>query len=149
MLPHHKHIIATARNSNYEREPCPYRIIDDAGGAFCMGTIGGGIWHSVKGARNAPAGWGSRGSGAMMAVKARAPILGGQFAVWGCLFSSFDCTLAHFRRKEDPWNSIISGALTGGVLAARAGPKAAGKNALIGKMQMQYDAMPPVRRAPL
>lgn len=97
-----------------------------------MGLIGGGIFHSVKGARNAPAGWNSRFQGALYATKVRAPVLGGQFGVWGGLFSSFDCTLTHLRRKEDPWNSIMSGAATGGLLAIRAGPKAAGKNALIG-----------------
>lgn len=116
----------------YDREPCPYRILDDVGGAFGMGLIGGGIWHSIKGARNSPKGWNSRFQGAVFAVKGRAPILGGQFGVWGGLFSSFDCMLTALRRKEDPWNSIMSGAATGGLLAIRAGPKAAGKNAAIG-----------------
>jgi len=106
--------------------------MDDAGGAFCMGLVGGSIWHMGKGAHNSPKGWGSRFSGGISAVKARAPNLGGQFAIWGLVFSSFDCTLTHFRRKEDPWNAILSGAATGGLLAARAGPKAAGRNALIG-----------------
>ena len=32
----------------------PWRIIEDAGGAFSMGFIGGGIWHFVKGFRNSP-----------------------------------------------------------------------------------------------
>ncbi len=35
------------------------------------------------------------------------------------LFSSFDCTLAYVRKKEDPLNAIGSGFLTGAVLAAR------------------------------
>ena len=39
-----------------ERDPCPHRILDDIGGAFSMGAIGGGLWHSVKGARNAAKG---------------------------------------------------------------------------------------------
>ena len=30
-----------------------------------------------------------------------------------------DCSLVQVRGKEDPWNSITSGALTGAVLAAR------------------------------
>lgn len=34
--------------------------------------------------------------------------------------------------QEDPWNAIMSGAATGGILAARAGMKAAGKSALVG-----------------
>jgi hypothetical protein len=48
------------------------------------------------------------------------------------LFSSFECIISHARKKEDLWNGIMSGAATGGVLAARAGLKAAGKNALMG-----------------
>lgn len=60
-----------------------------------------------------------RFTGSMVAVKQRAPIVGGQFAVWGGLFSTIDCSLVYLRKKEDPWNSIISGAATGGILAAR------------------------------
>lgn len=44
----------------YSREPCPWRIMDDCGGAFLMGAIGGGIFHSIKGFRNAPAGFNKR-----------------------------------------------------------------------------------------
>lgn len=113
-----------------DREPCPWRIIDDIGGAFCMGAIGGGIWHSVKGARLAPAG--ARMIGSLSAVQARAPVLGGQFAVWGGLFACCDCTLTAVRQKEDPWNSIISGAATGGILAVRAGPRAMASAAVVG-----------------
>ena len=112
------------------REPCPYRILDDVGGAFAMGCAGGAVWYAVKGARNSPVG--ERVRGGLMAVKARAPILGGNFAVWGGLFSCFDCTLVAIRHKEDPWNSITAGAATGGVLAARAGYKVMAKNAAIG-----------------
>lgn len=32
----------------------PWVILNDFGGAFAMGAIGGGIWHGVKGARNSP-----------------------------------------------------------------------------------------------
>lgn len=34
--------------------PSPWRIVDDCGGAFTMGTIGGGIFQAVKGFRNSP-----------------------------------------------------------------------------------------------
>ena len=36
------------------------------------------------------------------------------------------------RQKEDPWNSIASGFLTSGVLAARSGPKVALTSAALG-----------------
>ena len=113
-----------------DREPCPWRIIDDIGGAFSMGAIGGGIFHTIKGSWNAPKG--ARMHGALSAMQARGPVLGGQFAVWGGLFACCDCTLTAIRQKEDPWNSIISGAATGGVLAARAGPKAMASAAAVG-----------------
>lgn len=32
----------------------PWVILNDLGGAFVMGAVGGGIWHSVKGAKNSP-----------------------------------------------------------------------------------------------
>jgi mitochondrial import inner membrane translocase subunit TIM17 len=62
----------------------------------------------------------------------RSPILGGNFGVWGLLFSVFDCSFAYVRGVEDPWNAIMSGGATGGLLAARAGPRAIGRNALVG-----------------
>eukprot|EP00392_Amoebophrya_sp_AT5.2_P017589 g17971.t1 len=68
----------------------------------------------------------------MFAATSRAPILGGNFAVWGGTFSTFDCTLQYIRRTDDHWNNIASGFLTGGVLAARAGWKQAGKSAVMG-----------------
>jgi len=113
-----------------DREPCPWRIVDDAGGAFVFGLAGGTVWHMIGGARNAPSG--ERLKQAISRTRARVPVLGGSFAVWGVLFSCCDCTLTYYRKKEDPWNAILSGAATGGILAARAGMKAAGKSALVG-----------------
>ncbi|XP_014240593.1 mitochondrial import inner membrane translocase subunit Tim17-B-like [Cimex lectularius] len=116
----------------YVREPCPWRIVDDCGGAFTMGAIGGAVFQSIKGFRNAPSGLNRRLVGSMAAVKQRSPMIAGSFAVWGGLFSTIDCTLVHFRQKEDPWNSIISAAATGGILAARNGVPAMAGSALIG-----------------
>ena len=60
-------------------------------------------------------------SGWSQAIRREAPRIGGSFAVWGGLFSTFDCTLVAVRHKEDPWNSIAAGALTGGFLSLRTG----------------------------
>ncbi|XP_074538258.1 mitochondrial import inner membrane translocase subunit Tim17-B isoform X1 [Halichoeres trimaculatus] len=146
----------------YAREPCPWRIVDDCGGAFTMGTIGGGVFQAIKGFRNAPAvsslcnfhdnildlylaelknktiktiifqGVGHRMRGSANAVRIRAPQIGGSFAVWGGLFSTIDCGLVQLRGKEDPWNSITSGALTGAILAARSGPLTMVGSAMMG-----------------
>ena len=32
----------------------PWRIVDDCGGAFSMGAIGGSLFHGIVGMRNAP-----------------------------------------------------------------------------------------------
>lgn len=94
-----------------------------------MGAIGGAVWHSIKGYRNSPRG--EKLIGSMSAVKARAPVLGGNFGVWGGLFSTFDCAVKGVRRKEDPWNAIIAGFFTGGSLAVRSGVRSA-RNSAIG-----------------
>lgn len=112
------------------REPCPDRIVDDVGGAFGMGCVGGFLWHFVKGARHTPRG--ERLAGGLFSAKSRAPILGGNFAVWGGTFSTFDCSLQYIRRRDDHWNAIASGFITGGVLAMRGGWKAASRNAVVG-----------------
>ncbi|XP_059519690.1 mitochondrial import inner membrane translocase subunit Tim17-B-like [Myotis daubentonii] len=77
-----------------------------------------GIQHRLRGSANA--------------VKIQAPQIGGSFAVCGGLFSTIDCGLVRMRGKEDPWNSITSGALTGAVLAARSGPLAMMGSAMMG-----------------
>ncbi|KAF2839771.1 mitochondrial import inner membrane translocase subunit tim-17 [Patellaria atrata CBS 101060] len=107
---------------DHSRDPCPWVALSDFGGAFSMGAIGGAVWHGVKGFRNSPLG--ERRIGAITAIKARAPVLGGNFGVWGGLFSSYDCAVKGVRKKEDPWNGIIAGFLTGGSLAVRGGPRA-------------------------
>ncbi|KAL9585906.1 MAG: hypothetical protein Q9203_004061 [Teloschistes exilis] len=114
---------------DHSRDPCPWVALSDSGGAFCMGGIGGAVWHGVKGFRNSP--YGERRIGALTAIKARAPVLGGNFGVWGGLFSTFDCAVKGLRKKEDPYNAIIAGFFTGGSLAIRGGMKAA-RNSAIG-----------------
>eukprot|EP00051_Salpingoeca_urceolata_P026901 m.479195 g.479195 ORF g.479195 m.479195 type:complete len:164 (-) comp21360_c0_seq1:295-786(-) len=114
----------------FQRDPCPWRILDDAGAAFAMGAIGGSVWHLIRGYRASPKG--AKMGGAVTAMKMRGPLLGGSFGAWGGLFSTFDCALVAVRQKEDPWNSIFSGAITGGVLAARQGLKASAKSAVFG-----------------
>ncbi len=51
--------------------------------------------------------------------------------MWGGLFSStFDFTFLYLRQKEDPWNSISAGAVTGGFLSLRAGKKFGSRSAI-------------------
>ncbi|KAI1795663.1 mitochondrial import inner membrane translocase subunit [Ganoderma leucocontextum] len=104
-------------HADHTRDPCPWVVLSDFGSAFAMGAVGGTIWHGIKGARNSPRG--DRMVGAFSVIKARAPVTGGNFGVWGGMFSTFDCAVKGWRQKEDMWNAIISGFMTGGCLAAR------------------------------
>uniref|UniRef100_A0A1I7ZMP8 Mitochondrial import inner membrane translocase subunit TIM17 n=1 Tax=Steinernema glaseri TaxID=37863 RepID=A0A1I7ZMP8_9BILA len=114
----------------YSREPCPYRIGDDVGSAFAMGLIGGSFFQSVIGFRNAAKG--QKLKGALREVRLRAPLTGVQFAAWGGMFSTIDCGMVALRKKEDPLNSIVSGTLTGGILAVRSGPRTMAVSAVLG-----------------
>ncbi|CCD68520.1 Translocase, Inner Mitochondrial Membrane [Caenorhabditis elegans] len=55
----------------------------------------------------------------MREVRMRSTLAGVQFAAWGGLFSTIDCCLVANRKKEDSINSIVSGGLTGALLAIR------------------------------
>lgn len=90
------------------------------------------MFQGIRGFRNAPAGLVRGLYGGLDSVKMRTPAMAGSFAIWGATFSSVDCTLVYLRQQEDTWNSIISGATTGGILAARNGIKAMGNGALVG-----------------
>lgn len=113
-----------------DRQPCPDRILDDAGGAFGMGVVGGSIFHFFRGMYNSPRG--ERFLGGSQGIRMNAPRIGGSFAAWGCSFSVFDCAMVFIRQKEDPWNSIIAGAATGGLLSMRQGLRIASRSMLFG-----------------
>jgi len=117
----------------YAREPCPWRIVDDCGGAFAMGLAGGSIFHAYKGFKSATPGT-SRLREMVKTMKLRAPITGGQFAMWGFTFSSVDCMLVKMRNKEDALNSIISGGATGALLTIRAGVPTMVGSAVVGAL---------------
>nr|XP_043626750.1 mitochondrial import inner membrane translocase subunit TIM17-2-like [Erigeron canadensis] len=113
-----------------KREPCPDRILGDVGSAFSMGVAGGSAWHFGKGVWQSP--WGHRFKGGLDGMRMNAPRTGGAFAVWGGLFSVCDCSMVYLRQKEDPWNSILSGAVTGGILSLRQGLPLVARSAAMG-----------------
>ena len=92
---------STVLNSPYLVECSPWRLIDDGGGAFSMGLIGGSIFNFLGGARHAPSGLNHRAIGGLVRLKERAPVLGGQVGS-GCISGfdghvqiiTFDCEIA-------------------------------------------------------
>ena len=114
------------------RQPCPGRIYEDLGIGFSIGCFGGTLVYFVKGKcntcvfiqthqlsftvgfYNAPRR--KKFMGGITHVRNRAPLIGGSFAMWGGCFSSVDCLMIHKRQKDDPWNAIVAGFITGGLL---------------------------------
>lgn len=95
-----------------------------------MGALGGGCWHMYRGLKNSPKGY--KIVGAIDTIRREAPRMGGNFANWGLMFSVFDCTCMYIRQKEDPFNAIMAGAMTGGFLQLRAGLRPAMVSAITG-----------------
>lgn len=50
---------------------------------------------------------------------------GKNFAKVGAIFSGTECAIEGLRAKNDLWNGVAGGCITGGVLARNAGPQAA------------------------
>lgn len=110
--------------------PCPARIWSDLGDGFATGCVLGSIWYFGKGAYNSVRR--ERFRGGIHLVRNRAPVLGGSFAMWACIFSISSCTLAHIRGHEDALNSIASGFMTGFVLSIRNGLRGGIRNGIFG-----------------
>lgn len=110
--------------------PCPGRIIIDLGDGFSTGCALGAIWYFVKGSYYAVRR--ERIKGGLMLLRSRAPILGGSFCMWACIFSVSSCCMVYLRQREDPINSVIAGFTTGFVLAIRGGLRNACRSAVIG-----------------
>jgi import inner membrane translocase subunit TIM17 len=64
-----------------------------------MGLIGSGIFNTYRGFRNSPAGLQNRLVNIGREVRLRSALTGVQFAAWGGMFSTIDCTLVAIRRK--------------------------------------------------
>jgi mitochondrial import inner membrane translocase subunit TIM17 len=118
------------KSFDFTRDPCPYVIVYDIGVGFAMGGVLGTAFNTYKGYTTSPRG--ARFTGIISAVKARSPILAGNFAVWSGMFNTFDCGISHIREKEDAWNAVLSGAATGAILSVRAGPTAMVLSGIIG-----------------
>jgi len=119
-------MVGSQTRSDFTRDPCPWRLVEDMGGAYSLGLAGGTIWQGGKSLvkrefRKVP-----------RMIRQNAPKTGAAFAVWGFTFSMCDCTLIAIRKKEDIYNSVIAGAATGGILAARQGFAVASVSAGIG-----------------
>uniref|UniRef100_A0A7S1AI36 Mitochondrial import inner membrane translocase subunit TIM22 n=1 Tax=Noctiluca scintillans TaxID=2966 RepID=A0A7S1AI36_NOCSC len=122
------------------RLPCPDRIVDMVGSAFGVGCVGSFGVTFVGGLRNNPRG--HRLSGAFASARARAPMVGGTFALWSLLFHSFECAVSMRHPGDTDHRSSVDGALCGfltaGLLTVRYGARAASTNALMGGSMVAF-----------
>jgi hypothetical protein len=111
------------------RPPRPPRLrpalaSDDIGGAFGMGALGGGLWHTYRGLKNSPKGY--KIAGTLETLRRESPRIGGNFANWGLMFSVFDCSCMYVRQKVRARPAAAAGAGRG-LGRAAAGPGGGGR----------------------
>ncbi|KAG9448773.1 hypothetical protein H6P81_008738 [Aristolochia fimbriata] len=75
---------------------------------FAMGVVGSSTLDFLKGVNDSPRGM--RLVGGSQAVRMNTPRSAGSMALFGGLYSVFECSMAYIRQKEDPWNPIIGNA---------------------------------------
>lgn len=39
----------SSTETEMDQAPCPYRVVEDCGQAFLLGSVGGGAFHMLKG----------------------------------------------------------------------------------------------------
>jgi hypothetical protein len=63
-------------------------------------------------------------------MSTRSLTTGKSFALVGSIFAGTECCIEGFRAKNDLYNGVAAGCITGGALAAKAGPQAAAAGCL-------------------
>ncbi|KAI9104518.1 Tim17/Tim22/Tim23/Pmp24 family-domain-containing protein [Phlyctochytrium arcticum] len=115
-------------------ESCPAKVVLSGGAGFVLGGAFGMFMSSVD--------WGMNTEefqklSTKEQIKLTARDMGTRsfssaknFALVGSIFAGTECLIETYRAKNDIWNGVSAGCLTGGALAARAGPKAVGVGCL-------------------
>ncbi|KAI8826797.1 mitochondrial import inner membrane translocase subunit tim22 [Fimicolochytrium jonesii] len=109
-------------------ESCPAKVVLSGGAGFALGGAFGMFMSSVD--------WGMNTEefqklSTREQLKLTAKDMGAKsfssaknFAVVGAVFAGTECVIEGYRAKNDIWNGVSAGCITGGVLAAKAGPQA-------------------------
>lgn len=116
-------------------ESCPVRTVLAGGAGFALGGVFGLFMASMS--YDTPlSGPGSTAALSSLPLRQQLKIgfkdMGSRsyssaknFAIVGTIFAGTECCIESLRAKHDIYNGISSGCITGGILAASAGPKAA------------------------
>ncbi|CAL5006303.1 unnamed protein product [Urochloa decumbens] len=107
-----------------------YRLIDYVGDDILIGSSLGSPFYFIKGLYNSPGG--GRLAGGVHAVHANVPLFAGRLAGRLAVFSAMGSGMSLARgRKEDPWNTIVAGTGTLGLVNLHRGAPAAARAALL------------------
>lgn len=84
----------------------PWRIVDDCGGAFTMGILGGGVFQAIKGFRNAPMVSGLASPTLLLSPQALP-------TAWSCsapfTLESSSLFLPHLHTDSERWGTVFWG----------------------------------------
>jgi len=79
---------------DFARDPCPWRLIEDMGGAYSMGLAGGAIWSSGKSVVRREFQYIARN------VRTNAPRTAAGFAVWECVLNLLSNLIVWLSRRR-------------------------------------------------
>ncbi|KAL7270305.1 Mitochondrial import inner membrane translocase subunit tim22 [Rhizina undulata] len=116
-------------------ESCPVKTVISGGAGFALGGVFGLFMASMSydtpmtGAPGAQAladlPWREQLKRGFKDMGARSYSSAKNFAIVGSIFAGTECCIESFRAKNDMYNGVSAGCITGGALAAKAGPQAA------------------------
>ena len=114
-------------------ESCPAKTVLSGGAGFALGGVFGLFMASMS--YDTPM---SGGAVPLSSLPLRQQLRAGfkdmgtrswssakNFGMVGAIFSGTECCIEGFRARNDMYNGVAAGCITGGVLAASAGPQAA------------------------
>ncbi|TPX69127.1 hypothetical protein SpCBS45565_g02655 [Spizellomyces sp. 'palustris'] len=118
----------TAMAAQSVMESCPAKVVLSGGAGFALGGAFGMFMSSVDWGMNTEE---FQKMSTKQQIKVTLKDMGNRsyssaknFAVVGAVFAGTECLIETYRAKNDLWNGVSAGCITGGVLAAKAGPKA-------------------------
>jgi import inner membrane translocase subunit TIM22 len=117
-------------------ESCPFKTVLSGGAGFALGGVFGLFMASMS--YDTPLSGPGAGTTALSSLPLKQQLKIGfkdmgkrswssakNFGLVGAIFSGTECCIEGFRAKNDIYNGVAAGCITGGALAAPAGPQAA------------------------
>ncbi|KAK3121703.1 hypothetical protein QOZ80_8BG0659210 [Eleusine coracana subsp. coracana] len=105
------------------------RLIECTGLGFLLGAGGGSAFYFIKGICSSPTD--ARLVGAVRAVRTNVPRVAGTCGAFLGVCDAFERAMSLARRREDPWNSVVSTPAAAVLFRMHRGAPAAARSALL------------------